>query len=129
MSWVIVGAVSFLSAALGAMGMGGGGILVLYLTAYAGVGQYAAQGVNLVFFVPVAVVALVLHHKSRLIRWKTALPCIVLGGIGVYFGVKLAMLIGPHTVSKLFGAFLLLIGVRELLAYPKKGVGRKNRKK
>jgi len=119
MSWILIGAASFLSAVLGALGMGGGGILVLYLTAHAGVPQLQAQGINLVFFVPVAVVALCIHQKNRLIHWGIALPCIFLGAIGVYFGVKLAMLLEQKLLGKLFGGFLMLIGLRELFAKSK----------
>lgn len=119
MSRYMTGLISFIAAALGALGMGGGGILVLYLTAYAKMDQLAAQGINLVFFVPVAVVALLIHHGNRLVAWKTALLCILLGSIGVYLGVNLAMLIGSQLLSKLFGGFLLIIGLRELFA--KKG--------
>jgi len=120
MSWQVF-LVSCLSAVLGALGMGGGGILVLYLTAYAQVPQLTAQGINLVFFVPVAVVALIIHQKNKLIAWRLAAPCILLGGVGVYFGVKLAMLIGSQTLSKWFGVFLLLIGLREIFIKPKGG--------
>jgi len=120
MSWITIGIASFLSAALGALGMGGGGVLVLYLTAYAGMEQLAAQGINLVFFVPVAAVALLIHQKNKRIVWSATVPCVILGSIGVYFGAKLAMLLGSQALSKLFGVFLLLIGARELLASPKK---------
>lgn len=116
MSWIMIGLASFLSAVLGALGMGGGGILVLFLTAYAGLPQLEAQGINLVFFAPVAVVALCIHQKNKLIAWRTALPCILLGAIGVYFGAKLAMLLEQTLLSKLFGGFLMLIGLRELFA-------------
>lgn len=119
MSWLMICLVSFFAAALGALGMGGGGILVLYLTAYANMDQLTAQGINLVFFVPVAIVALLIHHGNRLIAWKVALPCILLGSLGVYLGVNLAMLIEPRMLSKLFGGFLLLIGLRELFAKKK----------
>lgn len=119
MNWLVIGLVSILSAMLGAMGMGGGGVLVLYLTAFADTEQYAAQGVNLFFFVPVAFVALWIHRKNKLIDWSSAWPCVILGGFGVYFGVKLAMLIGQGALSKLFGGFLLLIGLRELFAKDK----------
>ena len=111
---------SFLGAVLSALGMGGGGILLIYLTAYAGVEQLAAQGINLVFFLPVAVVALCIHYKNGLIWWRIVWPCTLLGLLGVYGGAKLAMLLGSPILSKLFGGFLVIIGVRELLMKPKK---------
>lgn len=106
---------SFFGAVFSALGMGGGGILLIYLTAYAEMEQLAAQGINLVFFIPVAVVAIIIHAKNKLIRWKIVLPSILLGLAGVYFGAKLAMFIGSAVLSKLFGGFLLVIGLREVL--------------
>jgi uncharacterized membrane protein YfcA len=105
---------------LSALGMGGGGILLIYLTVYAGVDQLTAQGVNLVFFIPVALVALNIHAKNKLIRWKIVWPCVLLGLLGVWGGAQLAMYIGSQTLSRLFGGFLLIIGVREFFVKPEK---------
>ncbi|MCL2857508.1 MAG: sulfite exporter TauE/SafE family protein [Oscillospiraceae bacterium] len=107
---------SFFAAVIGALGMGGGSVLIIYLTAYLGLEQLAAQGINLVFFLPVAAVALVAHHKHGLIKWQVALPCAVVGLAGVYFGQMLAMHVGSELLQKLFGGFLLIIGVREVFA-------------
>lgn len=114
-------AASFFGAVLSALGMGGGGILLIYLTAYLGMDQLAAQGINLVFFLPVGAVALCIHAKNKLVRWRVVWPCVILGLVGVYFGSKLAMLLGSDLLSKLFGGFLLIIGVRELFAKPGNG--------
>lgn len=116
MNWIFVALVSFFGALLSSLGMGGGGILLIYLTACADMDQLSAQGVNLVFFVPVALVAIAFHAKNKLVRWKIVLPCILLGLIGVYFGAKLANFIGSQGLSKLFAVFLLIIGIRELTA-------------
>jgi len=109
-------AASFLAAVIGALGMGGGSVLIIYLTAYLGLEQLEAQGINLVFFLPVAALALFFHQKNRLIKWKIALPCIALGLAGVYFGTGLAMRVSPSLLGKLFGGFLLIIGLREVFA-------------
>jgi len=116
MTWIWAIAASFAGAVLSSLGMGGGGIMLIYLTVVIGMDQLSAQGVNLVFFVPVALVAIALHAKNRLIQWKIVLPSVILGLIGVYFGAKLATFIGSEVLSKLFGVFLLIIGVRELAA-------------
>ena len=121
-------AASFLGAVLSALGMGGGGILLIYLTVFMGMGQLAAQGINLVFFIPVAGVAIAIHAKNRLIRWRVALPAILLGLGGVYFGVKLAMFIGSDLLSKLFAVFLLPIGLRELFCRRKAADGSDRKK-
>lgn len=114
MSGVWLFAASFAAAVLGALGMGGGGVLILYLTIAAGMDQLQAQGINLVFFLPVAAVALVIHSRNGLVRWRVALPCAALGLPGVYLGARLAAACGPELLGKLFGGFLLVIGIREL---------------
>jgi len=86
MSWVWATAASFFGAVISALGMGGGGILLIYLTAYLGMSQLEAQGINLVFFLPVAAVALVIHAKHKLIRWKVVLPFVALGLPAVWLG-------------------------------------------
>ena len=111
---------AFLAAVIGALGMGGGSVLIIYLTAYLGMEQLQAQGVNLVFFLPVAAVALVLHQKHGLIRWRVALPLAGLGLVGVYFGASLAMHLGSELLGKLFGGLLLIIGLREVFAKKEK---------
>ena len=54
--WLLIAAAGLVSGALGAMGLGGGGILILCLTAFAGMEQVTAQGVNLLLFIPTALV-------------------------------------------------------------------------
>ena len=119
MLWAM--AAAFLAAVIGALGMGGGSVLIIFLTSYMGLEQLAAQGINMVFFLPVAAVALFFHQKNRLIKWKVALPCIALGLCGVYFGTRLAMHLGSDLLGKLFGGFLLIIGVREVFAKKREG--------
>lgn len=55
---------------LGGMGMGGGTVLIPLLTLALGVPQAAAQGVNLVSFLPMSAVALAVHAKSGLLEKK-----------------------------------------------------------
>ena len=116
MSWMWAVAASFLGAVISALGMGGGGILLIYLTVYLGMSQLEAQGINLVFFLPVAAVALCIHAKNKLICWRVVLPFVALGLPGVWLGVQIAQQVGSERLSKLFGYFLLIIGLRELLA-------------
>lgn len=117
---MIIFLVSFIGAALSALGMGGGGILLMYLTAYAGIDQLSAQGVNLVFFIPVAATALFIHVKNKLVRWKIVLPCVLLGLPGVFLGSWLAEYLGSDILKRIFAVFLLIIGIRELFAGEKK---------
>ena len=48
--WMIDIFAGFFAAMLSAMGVGGGGLLVIYLTEILGMEQRCAQGINLLFF-------------------------------------------------------------------------------
>lgn len=116
MSWVIVGLVGFVSGLLGSLGMGAGAVLLLYLRIFGGVEQMAAQGINLIFFLPIAALSLLLHAKNKLIDWKAAGLCILTGLPLVYGGYRLAGLLGTGVLSKLFACLLFFIGLRELFS-------------
>ncbi len=107
----------FFAAAAGAMGLGGGGILLAYLAA-AGVPQLTAQGINLMFFIPTAAVALGFHLKNGYVRWRTALTAGLAGLAGAPIGFWLAGAVGDRALRLLFAAGILALGVRELFARP-----------
>jgi len=107
---------AFLGAVLSAMGLGGGGILLLYLTAVQGVAQLKAQGINLLFFIPIGGAALIMHTKNKLICWKIAAPAILCGIAGSCLGVLVSSKIGSQQLSKLFAVFLMFISAKELIA-------------
>lgn len=106
----------FLAGLIGALGLGGGGVLVMFLTVFMAVPQLKAQGINLLFFIPVGLFALIFHIRQKLIDYKTALPAIGLGLIGAVCGSMLARFIGSGKVRILFGVMLAVLGVWELLA-------------
>ncbi|MBO5909413.1 MAG: sulfite exporter TauE/SafE family protein [Clostridia bacterium] len=106
----------FLSGIIGAMGMGGGGVLLIYLTVFAGVGQIEAQGTNLLFFLPIGLLAIITYAIKKQIRWKTVL-FMWLGGIfGAVLGYFVAELIGSERLSKSFAVFLIFFGIIQLLS-------------
>ncbi len=105
----------FASALLGALGMGGGGVLLIYLTAVAQMSQTKAQGTNLIFFVPVAITALILHSKNKLVHYRLAAIGVLTGAAGVFAGFFLARQLGDKILSKVFAVFLLALGIKELL--------------
>lgn len=114
MNGLMIALVSFASGLLGSLGMGAGAVLLLYLRVFAGMPQLTAQGVNLIFFLPIALFSVVLHTRHKLIAWKTVLACVVAGIPAVLLGVWLGGWLGGDMLSKLFGGFLLLVGWREL---------------
>ena len=104
-----------LAGAMGALGLGGGSVLLLYLTLVLNTDQLAAQGVNLLFFLPVAAVSLFFHHRSGLVRWRMVWPAAALGLLGVWGGSALAGVLGSGLLAKLFGGLLLILGLREFI--------------
>ena len=99
-----------------AMGVGGGSILLLYLTAFAGYDQLSAQGINLVFFLPAALCALISHFKNGYVKWKSAAVAVILGIPGAFLGSYIAGNADKGALRTLFALFLLFIGIRELFA-------------
>lgn len=119
MSWfwnLIAGIVSGIFAS---MGLGGGGILIIYLTIFAGIEQSVAQGINLVFFIPISIVAIIIYYKKKLISWKIAITASIFGIIGAISGALLSSIIDSSILSKIFGGLLFVIGLNQLFSRKK----------
>ena len=101
------------------LGIGGGGILIIYLTLFASMEQLKAQGLNLLFFIPCGIIALIIHFKNKLIDKSYSVPLICGGVVGVLAGNYLSSLINTNLLSKIFAVFIIIIGLRELLSKPK----------
>ncbi len=116
MNWLAGTLIGAASGLLASMGMGGGFILVVYLALFGGIGQKEAQGMNLLFFVPITLAALVVHLKNKLVDVKTALVC---GGIGAAFsalGFLAARALDAGILRKAFAVFVIIVGLRDLFA-------------
>lgn len=111
----IVGAVTGI---ITGFGIGGGTLLILYLTLFAGVGQVESQGINLVYFVPSAGAALISHIKNREIVWRAFLFSAGAGLITTVIGSILATKLDITLLRRFFGAFLIVVGVFQI--FPKK---------
>lgn len=101
-------------------GIGGGTLLMVWLTAFAGWEQRAAQGLNLLYFLPTAAAALLLHIKNALVDWHTALWAAGAGVITAALSAWLAQRIDTALLRRGFGVFLLFVGLTELLRRPGK---------
>lgn len=119
-TWLVAGIASLVAGFVSALGLGGGGILVLYLTLFLNMEQMQAGGINLIFFLPLAAVSIAIHIKNKLIDYKFALKCAPFGVLGAFLGVWLANTIQPFWISKGFAVFVLILGIRELFFSPKK---------
>ncbi len=102
------------SGVAGALGIGGGGVLILYLVLLGDVAQVKAQGINLLFFLPCGLIAVIIHAVKKRIKWKTVLPCIIGGLAGVFAGMWMLEQIDANWLSKIFAAGLIFLGLKEL---------------
>ena len=105
-----------LAGVIGAMGLGGGAVLIMYLSLLADIPQLKAQGINLIFFLPIALVAVSVYAFKKQIKWRTVLPLAAGGMLGAVLGVFLADILGTALTSKLFGAALLIFGLKEIFS-------------
>ncbi|NLD46194.1 MAG: sulfite exporter TauE/SafE family protein [Clostridiaceae bacterium] len=102
------------------MGIGGGAILIPALVIFVKPDQHVAQSVNLLFFIPTAVTALIVHIKNKRINFKMAFPIIISGLVGAYIGSRLAISLPGNVLKKMFGVFLLILGIYEMLRKERK---------
>ena len=104
------------SGIIGSMGLGGGAVLIIYLTLFTETEQLTAQGINLLFFIPTAVVAVIIYSFKKQIKWKTVLKVSAWGLLGTAAGLLLTSFLGGTITAKIFGGMLIILGVRELFA-------------
>ena len=116
MTLILIG---FLSGIIGGMGIGGGTVLIPSLVIFNNIQQQQAQGVNLIVFLPVAIIALITHYEKGNIDFSFTKPIILGGIIGAILGSIIAIKINPLKLKKYFGIFLLLIGIYELFSSKK----------
>lgn len=116
-------AAAFLTGFLSSLGVGGGVILIVYLTVIAGIDQLTAQGINLIFFLPIAFLSVIIHRKNKLIDIKKLIPAMITGSICSVIGAVLAELIGGDILRKGYGIFVIILGIRSLFQKnsPQKG--------
>lgn len=102
------------SGIISGMGIGGGTILIPALTMFLNIDQHTAQGVNLLFFIPTAIIALFVHKKNGNLDFKTAVPLMLWGLIGASLGSLLALNLKPELLRRIFGIFLFVMGGYEI---------------
>ena len=120
MSALIAGLAGLVCGVFSGLGIGGGTLLMVWMTAVMDVAQKTAQGINLLYFLPTAACALIFHIKNRLIRWNIVLPAAIAGAATAVLTAWLATRLDTGLLRKLFGGFLLLVGARELFGrYPR----------
>lgn len=101
------------------LGVGGGSLLILWLTMVLHMEQQIARGMNLLFFLPSAIIACFFRMKQGCIQIRAILPAVIAGSIAAALFSWLSTGLDTALLKKLFGILLLLTGLRELLYKPK----------
>lgn len=111
---MIAGLAGLVCGVLSGLGVGGGTLLMVWMSAVMGIAQKSAQGINLLYFLPTAACALIFHIKNRLIRPRVVLPAILAGCVTAAGAAALATAMDTGVLRRLFGGFLVIVGLTEL---------------
>lgn len=109
------------AAMLAAMGVGGGGLAVIYLVLVLGAEQNTARGINLIFFIVASLCSLPLHAKKGRIKWRICAIFAAAGAIGAVIGCVIGSRIEPRVIRTAFGVFLMISGTLTLFGTLKNG--------
>lgn len=105
---------------LAGIGVGGGSILILWLTLVLNIAHPVARIINLLFFIPTAVIATLFRWKQGSVDIKQLLPAIFCGCASAAVFSVASRGLDISLIKKLFGILLLFTGARELLYRPRK---------
>ena len=114
-NFLVGAALGFLSG----LGVGGGSLLLLWLTLVLGQPQETARVMNLMFFLPCALIATLFRWKQSRPDWRLALPAILAGLLCALLGNFLGPRLDVELLKKAFGILFIVCGIRELLDKPK----------
>lgn len=104
---------------LAGIGIGGGSLLILWLTMVMQTPYPQARILNLLFFLPAAIFSCFFRKKQGDLPLKKVLPGILIG-IAAAAGASFAgRYLDTELLQKFFGILLLATGVRELLYRPR----------
>ena len=105
---------------LAGMGVGGGSLLLLWLTQVTMLDQSQARIINLLFFLPAAAISTLFRRKHNKIAKHPAMVASIAGcGAAVAFSF-ISKTIDITLLRKMLGGLLILTGIREIFYRPRK---------
>lgn len=116
-----------ISGIISGIGMGGGTILIVLLVYALGINQHVAQASNLIFFIPTAIISVIINIKQKLLDLKTGIIVGVSGILGAIIGALISKNINDNLLKKIFGIFLAIIVIHEIYSYIKLYITKKTR--
>lgn len=112
--------VGILLGVLSGLGVGGGSLLMLWMTLVLEMEHSTARSINLLFFIPSALIASLFRKKQGSLKIKKILPAIIAGCVSAAVFSFISKVIDISLLKKLFGGLLLFTGLRELFYKPAK---------
>ncbi|MDR3293218.1 MAG: sulfite exporter TauE/SafE family protein [Clostridiales bacterium] len=109
--------IGFAGGVLGGMGMGGGTLLIPMLILFMGVSQHGAQGANLLAFIPMSIIALLIHLKNKLVEKRVVLPIALSAAVTAALGSFLSLKLDAHLLRLIFGIFLTVSGCVYMISW------------
>ena len=104
---------------LSGLGIGGGSLLILWLTLVQNADSSTARCINLLFFLPCALIAALFRWKQGTLPFRKILPAILTGSLSALVCSLFSQNLDLNLLKKLFGGMLIVTGIRELLYKPK----------
>lgn len=105
--------------ALSGLGVGGGSLLLLWLTVVLDTQQEQARLMNLMFFIPCAFTASIFHFRQGKLNLPLTLTAVAAGCLGALIGNLWRQELDLEMLRRAFGLLFILCGIRELLYRPK----------
>lgn len=105
------------------LGVGGGSLLMVWLTAVLGLDAVTARSINLLFFLPGAAIAILFRKRQGTIKWRNVLSPALAGCIAAAVCSHLSTAVDNSWLRKLFGIVLIIAGLREIFWKPKRMAG------
>ena len=97
------------------LGVGGGSLLMVWLTAVLGMDAISARSINLLFYLPGAAIAILFRKRQGKIQWRNVLPPALAGCIAAAVCSRFSTAVDNSWLQKIFGVILIAAGLRELL--------------
>ena len=105
---------------LSGQGVGGGSLLMIWLMSVVNLDFQQAKTLNLLFFIPAAVISSLFHIKTGKLNTKKAFPIILCGVAGAILASAVTPYLETKWIKKAFGVLLIITGIRELHFLPRK---------
>jgi uncharacterized protein len=97
----------------GFIGIGGGLVIVPALVYFFSMNQHQAQGTSLAMMLPpIGILAVYNYYKGGYVDFRIAGILCLSFIIGSFFGSKFAIALPAETVKKIFGAIIIIVGLK-----------------